>query len=100
MTKCVGHVKQSIRDRAFQLLLQYVELERHEIVQQELMGALEGKQPKLIQACLQLLSEILRLFGQTVLAIKPIIKEIQRLIEDRDKGVRDEMRVRTTIDST
>ena len=29
-------------------------------------------------------------FGTKVIQIKPLVKEFQRLIEDRDKGVRDE----------
>lgn len=44
-----------MKDRAFDVLLMYVEIERQADIEDELIKGLENKQPKVVQACLELL---------------------------------------------
>ncbi|KAI8440900.1 hypothetical protein MSG28_009200 [Choristoneura fumiferana] len=70
----------------------YVEIEKHEIVQEELMKGMEQKNPKVVAACVTTLHTALKQFGNKVITIKPMVKKIPVLLADRDKGVRDEMK--------
>ena len=44
-----------MKERAFEVILMYVEIERQAEVEEELVKGLENKQPKVVQACLELL---------------------------------------------
>lgn len=70
----------------------YIEIEKHEIVEEELLKGMEQKNPKVVAACTAALTTALRQFGNKVIAIKPMVKKIPVLLTDRDKGVRDEMK--------
>ena len=71
----------------------YIEAEKQEIVQEELIKGLENKQPKIVQACLEILRRAISQFSSKTLPIKPIVKFIPKLLEDRDKNVRDEAKL-------
>jgi cytoskeleton-associated protein 5 len=59
MSKCLsGRAK--IKERAFDILLMYVEIDKNTEVEEELVKGLENKQPKIVQACLELLRRGLR----------------------------------------
>lgn len=44
-----------MKERAFDIILMYVEIERQAEVEEELIKGLDNKQPKIVQACLELL---------------------------------------------
>jgi hypothetical protein len=52
--KCLNG-RQKMKERAFDILLMYVEIERQADIEEELVKSLENKQPKIVQACLELL---------------------------------------------
>lgn len=70
----------------------YIEIEKHETVEEELIKGMEQKNPKVVAACVAALHTSLKQFGNKVIAIKPMVKKIPILLADRDKSVRDEMK--------
>jgi hypothetical protein len=100
-----------MKEKAFEILLMYIEIERQADIEDELVKGLENKQPKVVQACLEILrrgltyvrsdppytsfSSCLRHseFGSKVLPIKPFLKQVIPLLDDRDKSVRDEAKL-------
>ncbi|CAF0721167.1 unnamed protein product [Adineta steineri] len=92
ISKCLnGRAK--MKERAFDVLLMYVEIEKQADIEDELVKGLENKQPKIVQACVELLRKGLSEFGSKVLPIKPFIKQVVPLLDDRDKSVRDEAKL-------
>jgi cytoskeleton-associated protein 5 len=53
ITKCLNGRLQT-KERAFDILLMYIEIEKQVEIEEELVKGLENKQPKIIQACLEL----------------------------------------------
>ncbi|KAK4473779.1 hypothetical protein MN116_003117 [Schistosoma mekongi] len=90
ISKCLGSTRIKTKEKSVECLLMLVEIERHELVIEELMKGLSNKNPKVVVGCLQTLREALSLFGQTVVPMKPLFKEFGRLLDDRDQGVRNE----------
>ncbi|CAN7938636.1 unnamed protein product, partial [Ixodes hexagonus] len=93
VSKCIAAPKQRTRELALEIVLMYVEVERHEAVVEELVKALENKNPKIVAGCVMALRECLRLFGAKVVAPKPLFKVLPKVLEDRDKAVRDESKL-------
>ena len=73
--------------------MMYIEAEKQDIVQEELLKGLDNKQPKVVQACGEVLRRAMHDFGSKIVTIKPIIKFVPKLLEDRDKIVRDEAKL-------
>ncbi|XP_045453489.1 protein mini spindles [Melitaea cinxia] len=92
VAKCIAAPKTKTKDLALQVTLMYIEIEKHEIVEEELLKGMEQKNPKVVAACISALNTALKQFGNKVIAIKPMVKKIPILLADRDKGVRDEMK--------
>lgn len=90
ITKCIGAPKAKTKDLAAQITLMYIEIEKHEIVLEELLKGTEQKNPKIVAACVVVITQALREFGNKVISIKPIVKKLPTLLSDRDKAVRDE----------
>ncbi|XP_055712026.1 protein mini spindles isoform X3 [Phlebotomus papatasi] len=90
VSKCIGATKAKTKDLAVQISLMYIEIEKHEIVMEELIKGMENKNPKIGAACIAATTLALREFGSKVIAVKPIVKKIATLLSDRDKNVRDE----------
>ncbi|TNN09737.1 Cytoskeleton-associated protein, partial [Schistosoma japonicum] len=90
ISKCLGSTRTKTKEKSIECLLMLIEIERHELVIEELMKSLSNKNPKVVVGCLETLREALNLFGQTVVPIKPLFKEFGRLLDDRDQGVRNE----------
>lgn len=44
-----------MRERAFDIIFMYIEIEKQIEIQEELVKGLENKQPKIVQACVELL---------------------------------------------
>uniref|UniRef100_A0A6B2EE03 Putative microtubule-associated protein n=1 Tax=Phlebotomus kandelakii TaxID=1109342 RepID=A0A6B2EE03_9DIPT len=90
VSKCIGAPKAKTKDLAVQLSLMYIEIEKHEMVMEELIKGMENKNPKIGAACIATTTLALREYGSKVIAVKPIVKKIATLLSDRDKNVRDE----------
>ena len=92
ISKCLNS-RSKMKERAFEILLMYIEIEKQVEIEEELVKGLENKQPKIVQACLELLRKGLNEFGSKVLPIKPFLKHVIPLLDDRDKTVRDESKL-------
>lgn len=90
--KCFAASKVRTRELALQITLMYVEIEKYEAVQEELIKGMEQKNPKIVISCINACTVALREFGSKIIGVKPLLKKISTLFADRDKGVRDEAR--------
>ncbi|KAL0278569.1 UNVERIFIED_CONTAM: hypothetical protein PYX00_000354 [Menopon gallinae] len=90
VAKSIAAPKAKTKELSLQIVLMYVEIEKQEQVIEELVKGLEHKNPKIVAACVSAITQSLREFGSKVIGIKPFIKFIGPLLEDRDKTVRDE----------
>ncbi|XP_029845565.2 cytoskeleton-associated protein 5 [Ixodes scapularis] len=90
VAKALAAPRTRTRELALAVALAYVEAERQETVLEELLKGLDNKNPKIVAACVGALRECLRLFGAGVVAPKPLFKALPKVLEDRDKAVRDE----------
>ncbi|XP_062564823.1 protein mini spindles isoform X2 [Armigeres subalbatus] len=90
ITKCIGAPRAKTKDLAGQITLMYIEIEKQDIVLEELLKGTEQKNPKIVAACVVSITQALREFGNKVISIKPIVKKLPTLLSDRDKAVRDE----------
>lgn len=55
VTKCLNASRAKTKEKALEIILMYIEIDKHETVQEELMKGLENKQPKVVYACVQAL---------------------------------------------
>ncbi|XP_044007897.1 protein mini spindles isoform X2 [Aphidius gifuensis] len=90
VNKCVAATKIKTKNNAIQLILMYIEIEKHEAVLEELLKGTEAKNPKIVSACINTLTLSLREFGPKIINPKPLIKKLPAFLEDRDKCVREE----------
>ncbi|XP_059352575.1 cytoskeleton-associated protein 5-like isoform X2 [Daphnia carinata] len=91
IAKCLGAPKARTKEMAIQIALMYVEIEKYEIVQEEILkGIAASKNPKVVAACIATLTQALREFGPKVINLKLVLKQVPVLLEDRDKNVREE----------
>ncbi|XP_075732811.1 cytoskeleton-associated protein 5-A-like [Rhipicephalus microplus] len=95
VTKCIAAPKQKTRELAQEIIYMYVESEKQDVVVEELVKALDNKNPKIVAACVATLRECLRLYGARVVAVKPLFKALPKLLEDRDKTVREKSKLLT-----
>ncbi|XP_077995152.1 cytoskeleton-associated protein 5-like isoform X5 [Glandiceps talaboti] len=95
ITKCLNSPRTKTREKGMEILLKYIELEKAEVVQEELLKGLEHKQPKIVAACLQVLREALYGFGSKIITVKPIVKALPKQFQNRDKNVREEAKLLT-----
>ncbi|XP_077282854.1 msps cytoskeleton-associated protein 5 isoform X2 [Temnothorax americanus] len=90
VSKCIAAPKAKTKELAVQITLMYIEIEKHEAVQEELLKGTEAKNPKIVSACIATLTLALKEFGSKVINLKPLIKKMASFLEDRDKTVREE----------
>lgn len=93
VTKCIAAPKGRTRELALQIALMYIEIEKYEQVQEELIKGMDQKNPKIVAACINACTTALREFGSKIISVKPLVKKITLLFADRDKAVRDEARL-------
>lgn len=55
VTKCLNATRAKTKEKAMEIILMYIEIDKHETVQEELMKGLENKQPKIVYGCVQTL---------------------------------------------
>ena len=59
VSKCLNG-RPKLKERASDILLMYIEIDKNAEIEEELIKGLENKQPKVVQACLELLRKALR----------------------------------------
>ncbi|KAL3842600.1 hypothetical protein ACJMK2_020593 [Sinanodonta woodiana] len=89
VAKCFN-ARPKTKEAGMEIIMLYIEIEKQDVVQESLLEGLENKQPKIVIGCIQALKDSLSCFGNKIMPIKPVLKFIPKLLEDRDKTVRDE----------
>ncbi|NXC15820.1 CKAP5 protein, partial [Corythaeola cristata] len=93
VNKVFNQPKARAKELGLDICLMYIEIEKGEAVQEELLKGLDNKNPKIIVACIETLRKALSEFGSKIITLKPIIKVLPKLFESRDKAVRDEAKL-------
>ncbi|NXJ95831.1 CKAP5 protein, partial [Corythaixoides concolor] len=93
VNKVFNQPKARAKELGLDICLMYIEIEKGEAVQEELLKGLDNKNPKIIVACIETLRKALSEFGSKIISLKPIIKVLPKLFESRDKAVRDEAKL-------
>ncbi|XP_078670187.1 cytoskeleton-associated protein 5-like isoform X4 [Branchiostoma floridae x Branchiostoma belcheri] len=86
----VLNARPKTKEKGVEICMMYIEIERQDIVQEEIMKGFTNKQPKVVAACIQVLTEALRCYGNKIMPIKPVVKTLPPLLEHKDKTVREE----------
>ena len=60
VAKCIAAPKTKTKELAVQVTLMYIEIEKHEAVQEELLKGTEAKNPKIVSACISTITLALR----------------------------------------
>lgn len=60
ITKCIGATKAKIKDLAIQISLMYIEIEKQDVVLEELLKGTEHKNPKISAACVTTITQGLK----------------------------------------
>jgi hypothetical protein len=60
VTKCLAAPKTKTKELSLQIILMYVEIERHEAVMEELIKVFDHKNPKVVSACINVATAALR----------------------------------------
>ncbi|KFV14206.1 Cytoskeleton-associated protein 5 [Tauraco erythrolophus] len=93
VNKVFNQPKARAKELGLDICLMYIEIEKGEAVQEELLKGLDNKNPKIIVACTETLRKALSEFGSKIISLKPIIKVLPKLFESREKAVRDEAKL-------
>ncbi|XP_062973560.1 cytoskeleton-associated protein 5 isoform X2 [Elgaria multicarinata webbii] len=93
VNKVFNQPKAKAKELGIDICLMFVEIEKGEVVQEELLKGLDNKNPKIIVACIETLRRALSEFGSKIISLKPIIKVLPKLFESREKAVRDEAKL-------
>ncbi|XP_058692773.1 cytoskeleton-associated protein 5 isoform X2 [Poecile atricapillus] len=93
VNKVFNQPKARAKELGEDICLMYIEIEKGEAVQEELLKGLDNKNPKIIVACIETLRKALSEFGSKIISLKPIIKVLPKLFESREKAVRDEAKL-------
>ncbi|XP_075783714.1 cytoskeleton-associated protein 5 isoform X2 [Pelodiscus sinensis] len=93
VNKVFNQPKARAKELGIDICLMYIEIEKGEPVQEELLKGLDNKNPKIIVACIETLRKALSDFGSKIISLKPIIKVLPKLFESREKAVRDEAKL-------
>ncbi|KAL2089066.1 hypothetical protein ACEWY4_015965 [Coilia grayii] len=91
--KVFNQPKARAKELGTEICLMYVEIEKADVVQEELLKGLENKNPKITQACVEVMRKALSEFGPKIVTVKPVLKVLPKLFESRDKPVRDEAKL-------
>lgn len=60
VSKCIAATKAKTKELAVQVTLMYIEIEKFEVVQEELLKGTEAKSPKVVAACIAALTLALK----------------------------------------
>uniref|UniRef100_A0A8D8W5H1 Cytoskeleton-associated protein 5 n=1 Tax=Cacopsylla melanoneura TaxID=428564 RepID=A0A8D8W5H1_9HEMI len=90
VNKCIAAPKTKTKDLSLQIILMYIEIEKQDIVMEELIKGLDHKTPKNVAACVNAITSALREFGEKVIGLKPLLKKCPSILEHKDNTVREE----------
>ncbi|XP_067444811.1 cytoskeleton-associated protein 5 isoform X1 [Thunnus thynnus] len=90
VTKVFNQPKARAKELGTDICLMYIEIEKAEVVQDELLKGLDNKNPKIVVACIEALRKALSEFGSKIVTLKPVVKILPKQFESREKAVRDE----------
>ncbi|CAH2325956.1 cytoskeleton-associated 5-like isoform X1 [Pelobates cultripes] len=93
VNKVFNQPKAKAKELGSDICLMYIEIEKAEAVQEELLKGLDNKNPKIVVASVETLRRALSEFGSKIMTLKPIIKVLPKLFESREKAVRDEAKL-------
>ncbi|KAI4893382.1 hypothetical protein NFI96_022503 [Prochilodus magdalenae] len=93
VSKVFNQPKARAKELGTDICLMYIEIEKAEIVQDELIKGLDNKNPKIVVACIETLRKALSEFGSKIITLKPVVKVLPKLFESREKAVRDEAKL-------
>ncbi|XP_041650942.1 cytoskeleton-associated protein 5 isoform X2 [Cheilinus undulatus] len=93
VTKVFNQPKARAKELGSDICLMYIEIEKGEVVQEELLKGLENKNPKIVVACFETLRRALSEFGSKIVTLKPVVKALPKQFESREKAVRDEAKL-------
>ncbi|KAK7117441.1 hypothetical protein R3I94_022874 [Phoxinus phoxinus] len=88
--KVFNQPKARAKELGSDICLMYIEIEKAEVVQDELIKGLDNKNPKIVVTCLETLRKALCEFGSKIITLKPVVKVLPKQFESREKAVRDE----------
>ncbi|XP_043083579.1 cytoskeleton-associated protein 5 isoform X3 [Puntigrus tetrazona] len=91
--KVFNQPKARAKELGTEICLMYIEIEKAEVVQDELIKGLDNKNPKIVVACIETLRKALCEFGSKIITLKPVVKVLPKLFESREKAVRDEAKL-------
>ncbi|XP_066503384.1 cytoskeleton-associated protein 5-A-like isoform X2 [Hoplias malabaricus] len=91
--KVFNQPKARAKELGSDICLMYVEIEKAEAVQEELLKGLDNKNPKIALACVEVLRRAVGEFGSKIISLKPVVKVLPKLFESREKAVRDEAKL-------
>lgn len=89
ITKCLN-ARPKTKEKGINIILMYIEVEKQDVVQEEVLKGLDNKQPKIVAACTSVLRQAISEFGGKVFSLKPIVKVLPKLFDHSDKTVREE----------
>ncbi|XP_055365710.1 cytoskeleton-associated protein 5 isoform X1 [Betta splendens] len=90
VTRVFNQPKARAKELGTDICLMYIEIEKAEVVQDELLKGLDNKNPKIVVACIETLRKALSEFGSKIVTLKPVVKILAKQFESREKAVRDE----------
>uniref|UniRef100_A0A3Q3VRP5 TOG domain-containing protein n=1 Tax=Mola mola TaxID=94237 RepID=A0A3Q3VRP5_MOLML len=93
VTKVFNQPKARAKELGADICLMYIEIEKPEMVQDELLKGLDNKNPKIVVACIETLRKALSEFGSKIVSLKPVVKVLVKQFESREKAVRDEAKL-------
>ncbi|XP_043561394.1 cytoskeleton-associated protein 5 isoform X1 [Chiloscyllium plagiosum] len=93
VNKVFNQPKARAKELGVEICLMYIEIEKPEPVQEELLKGLDNKNPKIVVACIDTIRKALCEFGSKIVQLKPIVKALPKLFESREKAVRDEAKL-------
>ncbi|XP_067850163.1 cytoskeleton-associated protein 5 isoform X2 [Heptranchias perlo] len=93
VNKVFNQPKARAKELGVEICLMYIEIEKTEPVQEELLKGLDNKNPKIVVACIETIRKALGEFGSKIVQLKPIVKVLPKLFESREKAVRDEAKL-------
>ncbi|MCJ8738053.1 hypothetical protein PDJAM_G00031060 [Pangasius djambal] len=91
--KVFNQPKARAKELGSDICLMYIEIEKGDAVQEELLKGLDNKNPKIALACVEVLRRAVSEFGAKIITLKPVVKVLPKLFESREKAIRDEAKL-------
>ncbi|XP_034021181.1 cytoskeleton-associated protein 5-A-like, partial [Thalassophryne amazonica] len=93
VNKVFNQPKARAKELGMDICLMYIEIEKAEMVQEELLKGLDNKNPKIMVACTKTITKALSEFGSTIISLKPVVNVLPKQFESRDQAVRNEAKL-------